>query len=81
LNYADILLESKNKGRRLLGDNIKNNDKFRKEFTKLMKQYLELIQSQYWRFDEIIAYFQMRLEMEQGVGDVLESNRAVKVGI
>ncbi|MBU1147778.1 MAG: hypothetical protein KKD11_05435 [Candidatus Omnitrophica bacterium] len=81
MNYADILLESKNKGRRLLGDNIKNNDKFRKEFTKLMKQYLELIQSQYWRFDEIIAYFQMRLEMEQGVGDVLESNRAVKVGI
>ena len=78
--WAKLLAKSedtdKNQAAKMLKD-----ENFTNMLMQIMSKYLQLVNDVRQSFNEIIAYFQMRLEMEQGVGDVLEFNEAVEVGI
>ncbi|MDP8230872.1 MAG: hypothetical protein P9L93_07210 [Candidatus Gorgyraea atricola] len=80
LKWAKLLAESKNEDKNKTAQMLKDED-FRNRFMRIMSEYLQLVNHVQQSFNEIIPYFQMRLEMEQGVGEVLESNGAVEVAI
>ena len=79
--WVEVLSKSDNPDRKSFGEEMNNNKEFKNDIKFSMKRFYKLIKVKTEYLKEINAYFQMRLEMEQGVGQVLESNKAVDAAI